>query len=464
MIPSLLSPSLALLLGFGKKQTHPGDMESDDDKRPRSGGGEDDSGADYALAIQDIQRRLRRKSRDRLRGKIADLLRLINTPLADIIRDHALPYLPAASVLRFRSVSASWSQRISSPLFAVTQSRCHRSISGLFCSAASLPSFAPFDPVAHALPDPSLSFLPSSTIVVRSSSNGLLCCFTPFSRPSYFVCNPATADWTAIPPPPLHPGADPALALIFEPSVPNLESHYAIVIAFQIDRVEGVYGFQTFSSAAGSWWVSAEVCVAECIIADSGVSAGGAAYWRTTMQTVVGYDPSADAVKMAPWPAGYEAEARWELGEMAGRLCCAAVTPATAAVYALGPSDRWSLLASFDVVKVDGEEEEEEEEEEPKGSRPIVFKKPPQPLRFQSGNLEALFWLEGRVVGVDLAGRRVRAVKFDGPQPAPGVDYVSHINTLAPVVPQVASTSAAAGPAVQGEGSSLESPKNRESA
>ncbi|EHA8588926.1 putative F-box protein [Cocos nucifera] len=280
--------------------------------RPTSGGGDDDSAA---AAIQEIRRQLRRKRLDRLRAKIAEILRHINTPLADIIRDRALPYLPAASVVRFRSVSVSWSQVISSPIFALTQSRCHRSISGIFSSVASRPSFAPFDPIAHALPDPSLSFLPHPTIIVRSSSNGLLCCFEPFHRPSYFVCNPVTAAWAEIPAPPIHPGSDPALALIFEPSAYNLDSHYAIVIAFQIAHVVGVYGFQTFSSATGAWWVSAEVRAVEGVIAGSGVSVGGAAYWRTTMQTVVGYNPATDAVVMEPWPAGYEPEARWELGE-----------------------------------------------------------------------------------------------------------------------------------------------------
>ncbi|CAL9764735.1 unnamed protein product, partial [Musa acuminata subsp. burmannicoides] len=117
-----------------------------------------------------------------------------------------------------------------------------------------------------------------------------------------------------------------------------------------------------------------------------------------------------------------------------GQLFCGAATKKTVLVYKiLGESNEWTLVGSMGVTKRpsanrDGEEVASYIEE---ADGQVVFKKRPWPLRFQGGVLEVLFWVAGRVVGVALAGKRVReAAAF--PVPCDGSsDDVPHISTVA---------------------------------
>ncbi|XP_073005567.1 uncharacterized protein [Typha latifolia] len=309
--------------------------------------------------------RLRWASLNRLRGRIADIIAAINKPLADVVRDHVLLYLPPASLFRFLSVHPSWRQVISSALFAHTHSRTHLSrLSGVFAGNDTFTpclTFLSFDPKADGIPHPALSFLPDRPISVRCSSNGLICCFA-WTTNAYFVCNPATSDWVRIPTPPNYPGPNPPLALIFEPSAYNFRSDFALVCAVESCTGSGVYGFQTFSSATGQWWVSDAVAPAEGLIALSGISAGGAAYWRTAIGTVVEYDPAKDQARVLQCPA--DAGMMWELGAAAGTLSCVAATEFAVTAYALGRGDEWVEVGFVPVEPSGGEEEQEEEEEE----------------------------------------------------------------------------------------------------
>ncbi|RWW49262.1 hypothetical protein BHE74_00044598 [Ensete ventricosum] len=432
--------------------------EGDDDHHADTDDGDneaaDERGAEAAESYDDVQylvRRNRAAARKRLLARIKLIHYEIHKPLADTVRDHVLFLLPASSILRLRAVSRSWARHVSSPIFAHTQSRAHRSIAGVFFGSSDDASVAyvPFPPAAaHFLPDPALSFFPASPIAVCSSSNGLLLCYAPSSG-DFFVCNPATGAWTTVPRPPRNPGLEPAAVLIFVPGVYNFRSDYTIVVGFMISGAgSGIFGFQTFSSSAGGWWVSNAVCAAECLFPDSGISAGGVAFWRTTMLTVVGYDPAEDSVRVAHWPMNYAVEARWEIGQMGdgGRLFCTAVTEEVVQVHKLLPkSDQWALVASMDLKKrsnTDSEEEEEEEEAwEVEAGGQLVFRKRPWPMRFQGGELEVLLWVEGRVVGVDLGSKRVRvAAAFGWPTWADGrgAKYVPYISTLAEVPPSAA--------------------------
>ncbi|CAL9178000.1 unnamed protein product [Musa hybrid cultivar] len=434
--------------------------EGDDDHHADTDDGDNDAadkrGAEAAESYDDVQylvRRNRAAARKRLLARIKLIHNEIHKPLADAVRDHALFLLPASSILRLRAVSRSWARHVSSPIFAHTQSRSHRSIAGVFfgSSVDASVAYVPFPPApAHVLPDPTLSFFPVSPIAVCSSSNGLLLCYAPSSG-DFFVCNPATAAWAAVPRPPHNPGPEPAAVLIFVPGVYNFRSDYTIVIGFRIiGASSGIFGFQTFSSSAGGWWTSNEVCAAECLLPDSGIAGGGVAYWRTTMLTVVGYDPAKDSVRMVHWPMNYAVEVRWEIGQMGdgGRLFCTAVTEEVVQVHKLLPkSDQWALVASMDLKKrwnTNSEEEEEVVEEEAwevEAGGQLVFKKRPWPMRFQGGELEVLLWVEGRVVGVNLATKRVRvAAAFGWPtwDDVRGAKYVPYISTLAPVPPPAA--------------------------
>ncbi|XP_073005568.1 F-box protein At5g03970-like [Typha latifolia] len=334
----------------------------------------DGSGNQAAAAIENpdeedarkaFRQRLRWASRDRLGGRTGDIIAAINKPLADVVRDHVLLYLPPASLFRFLSVHPSWRQVISSALFAHTHSRTHLSrLSGVFAgndTFAPRLNFLSFDPRVDVIPRPTLSFLPDRLISVRCSSNGLLCCFARRTN-AYFVCNPATSDWVRIPTPPNDPGPEPPLALIFEPSAYNFRSDYTLACAFEMSGGSGAYGFQTFSSATGRWMVSVAAAPVEGLDARSGVSAGGAAYWRTAIGTVVEYDPAKDQARVLQCPA--DAGMMWELGAAAGTLSCVAATEFAVTAYALGRGDEWVEVGFVPVEPSGGEEEQEEEEEE----------------------------------------------------------------------------------------------------
>ncbi|URE49840.1 hypothetical protein MUK42_02495 [Musa troglodytarum] len=429
--------------------------EGDDDHHADTDDGDNDAadkrGAEAAESYDDVKylvRRNRAASRKRLVSRIKHIHNEIHKPVADVVRDHALCLLPARSIFRLSAVSPSWARHVSSPIFAHTQSRSHRSIAGVFfgSSVGASVAYAPFPPAsAHGLPDPALSFFPASPIAVCSSSNGLLLCYAPSSG-DFFVCNPATAAWVAVPRPPHNPGPEPAAVLIFVPGVYNFRSDYTIVIGFRISGARsGIFGFQTFSSSAGGWWISNEVCAAECLLPDSGIAGGGVAYWRTTMLTVVGYDPAEDSVRVTHWPMNYAVDSRWEIGQMGdgGRLFCTAVTEEVVQVHKLLPkSDQWALVASMDLKQRSNTKSEEEEAWEVEAGGQLVFKKRPWPMRFQGGELEVLLWVQGRVVGVDLASKRVRvaaaAFGWSTWDNGRGAKYVPYISTLAPVPPPAA--------------------------
>lgn len=74
----------------------------------------------------------------------------IYTELKDIIKEHALPYLPAKSLCRYKLVWKAWKLQISKAFFAHTQSNNFRDISGFFCqSVSNPPSFLSLDPPMH---------------------------------------------------------------------------------------------------------------------------------------------------------------------------------------------------------------------------------------------------------------------------------------------------------------------------
>ncbi|CAL9775050.1 unnamed protein product [Musa acuminata subsp. burmannicoides] len=286
--------------------------------------------------------------------------------------------------------------------------------------------YAPFGGLPPALPDPSLSFLPPAA-AARSSSFGLLLLRGPWS--TYYVCNPATAECRTIPRPPKPHPYDPAVALVASPVDP---ARFHLVCA--LDAPGGGYRFEIFSSVSGAWrQASAVAASADPIVPGSGVSAAGAAYWRTSTPAVLAYDPEADEARVIlPPPRCGDASELWQLGKAGddGRLCCACVTGSAVVVYCLGPADEWTVLGSLPLAVVGGSEAVEWD-----SGDPIACKEPPRPLRFESTNLEVVLWVDGRVLAVDLDSRRVREVRFNGPAPGHDEDYVSYISTVAPVAP-----------------------------
>ncbi|EHA8588927.1 putative F-box protein [Cocos nucifera] len=326
-----------------------------------------------------------------------------------------LPYLPAKALLRLRCVSRKWNACISSQFFIISHSLHPHPISGFFLhrpTADELPAYAPFDCAADALPDPSLSFLPEP-VAVAASARGVLCCHGRASG-GYYVCNPTTSTWAALPPPANDHGADPAIALVFdEPGVYNFHADYRVVCAHPIagGGCDGIYGFETFSSAAWKWAASAEICPAERILAGSGVAACGMAYWRTTTEEVVAFDPVAYTWTAITRPGADLDLIGWELGEMEGRLSCTCVKEGSVTAWVMG-NGGWEKAGEwYRVWSGIGEE---------------------WPLRSQ-GRRELLFWEaeDKGVVARNLKGRVTRVLRDHATDHH--TDFVPYVSTLVQV-------------------------------
>ncbi|XP_031103901.1 F-box protein At5g03970-like [Ipomoea triloba] len=216
--------------------------------------------------------------------------------LTDIIREHALPFLPAKSLLRFMTVCHHWKRHILTPSFHLNQSLRFTDITGLFCQTTpeNPPVFIPIHPTSAGVPDPSLSFLPEP-VVIKASSNGLLCCQGRNEDKLYYLCNPAIKHWRKLPKPTASLGSEPALVVIFEPSeFPNI-SEYKIICPFEFAGFDGAIGFEIYSSKKNSWNVSGDFCFgAKNATLGSGVHVNGVVYWPVKRGGILSFDLTKD--------------------------------------------------------------------------------------------------------------------------------------------------------------------------
>ncbi|KAL6893977.1 hypothetical protein ACP4OV_008075 [Aristida adscensionis] len=406
-------------------------------------------GGGVGVGLDDDQLRARRAAarRRRLRERVA-----IRAPLADVVRDRALVHLPPAAAARLRLVHPSWARALASPLFAVAHAAAPRRLSGHFVPQAG---FLHFDG-ADTVPSPSLGFLPaSSAVAVLSSTRGLACCFSP-ADDAYFVCNPATGAWAGVPSPPRRTWPRPAVVVLFDGGVYNFRGDYTLVCAFESAPGSGTYCFAVFTSGAGAWWIADAIAPAEGLLPASGVAAGGAAWWRTSIGTAVGYNPVARRVELAVCPGD---SAQWEIGSAAGTLHCAVRADGDVVVLRLdgGAHGGWEEAARVSVAE-------------------ILQPRPPEPaglhtgaedgaagaivavagvarttwmpyadvrlLPFQGAAVEVVVLAGRRVVAFDTAARRPREAAV--PEQPEGSDsawdaseFTAHTNTLALVAPAV---------------------------
>lgn len=243
----------------------------------------------------------------------------IHMDLKDIIRENALPFLPAKSLRRCTSVCREWKLQISTPFFAHSQSNSFRDVSGFFSQSLSgLPSFISLDQMAYGVPDPSLKFLPEP-VDIRCSSNGLLCCQGRTGYNAYYICNPVTQQWKKLPETNANHGPDPAVVLIFEPSLLNFVAEYKLVCAFPSD-LDG-YEFEIYSSAEGSWRISGEICFGKRkILPCTGVHANGVVYWQTGSYTgIIAFDLTSERSTLL------YSHSPGSLGQVNGRLYSASI-------------------------------------------------------------------------------------------------------------------------------------------
>ncbi|CAN6698569.1 unnamed protein product [Malus baccata var. baccata] len=246
--------------------------------------------------------------------------------LKDIVRNHALQFLPAKSLFRFTGVCRDWKLDITTPFFAHKQSNSFRGISGFFFqSGTAPPSFISLDPKAYGVPDPSLSFLPEP-VEIRSSSNGLLCCQAHDGSKAYYICNPVTRKWKKLPKPNADHGSNPAIVLIFEPSLLNFVAEYKLICVFPSVDFDNGYEFEIYSSRDETWRVSGEIYFGhQHLVPRTGVHVNNIVYWVLDYQILV-FDLTMERAQQLSGNF-YGTGGVGALGLMDGKLCLTTPSP-----------------------------------------------------------------------------------------------------------------------------------------
>ncbi|PIN16634.1 hypothetical protein CDL12_10725 [Handroanthus impetiginosus] len=224
--------------------------------------------------------------------------------IKDVVKDNVLRYLPAKSLMRFRSVSKEWDYWIRRPLLAHHQSYCFRDISGFFSQRSDRnPTFITLNRAAYGVPTPSLGFLPEA-VDIRSSSNGLILCQGCNGCDSYYICNPANQEWEELPKPTYYHGSEPAVVLVFEPSALNMGAHYHLICAVPLPDLP-IVRFEMYSSKMRSWRILDQNCVEleYSSFTGNGFYMKETAYWETSMRKILALDLKSKEYDIIPLPS-----------------------------------------------------------------------------------------------------------------------------------------------------------------
>ncbi|XP_059641952.1 F-box protein At5g07610-like isoform X2 [Cornus florida] len=241
--------------------------------------------------------------------------------IKDVVKDHVLAFLPAKSVVKFRTVSRDWDRWIASPFLAHKQAYLFRDICGFFCQhPTSTPTFVTLDHSWCGIPSPSLQFLPES-VVIRSSCNGLLLCQERDGEKSYIVCNPVNQEWKVLPHPKYCRGSEPAIVLVFEPSEMNIAADFQVICAFYSLRAPPIVCFEIYSSKEGSWRLSAAECLEleDSTLKNGGFYMKGYVFWATTCDNILAFDMKNEFCGLMPLPPNIARKG--VLSQMNGELC-----------------------------------------------------------------------------------------------------------------------------------------------
>ncbi|XP_078178203.1 F-box protein At5g07610-like [Carex rostrata] len=335
-----------------------------------------------------------------------------------------LPRLPARSLLRFKSVSFNFKTLISSPFVVVSHFLHPKSISGLFYQTWCGIHYVSLDAPSTNIPDPSFSYLPEP-VTIKASTHGVLCVRGQRSL-KYYITNPTTMEWAELPETTVEHCDNVAVVVVFD-SLYNFSCSYQVVCAYPVKGVEGVYTFETFSSETWAWALSDQICPVENIVAQSGTAVGAVAYWRTTMETVLSYDPVKDRSNIMQKPHTDMNEVSWELGEMDMHLSVTST----------------SNQGQIKVSTMEATNKMEMPKWEEMGNFWLSESAYAMPIRSQ-GSAGLAFWEHNEdVIGLvlrDMEGRQV--CRFEEPNYYGDIVFFPYISTLAPVKRSGAGTSA----------------------
>ncbi|KAM5576193.1 hypothetical protein ABKV19_007190 [Rosa sericea] len=243
-----------------------------------------------------------------------------NIDINNVTMEYVLPFLPAKTLCRFRSVGKQWDEWITSPFFIHKQAYSFRNISGLFCQLpGEKPSFVSLNRAAYGIPNPSLNFLPEP-VTVRTACNGLLCCESCDGENTYYICNPVNKEWTVLPKSKPYHGHESVLALAFEPSVLDFEEHFQLVCAFSVPD-EPVICFDIYSSRSRSWKLSqTECCEIDALhLKGHGIFLKGMVFWETLSGAILAFNLKEEQYGILPLPP--HSGPLGVMAEMYGELC-----------------------------------------------------------------------------------------------------------------------------------------------
>ncbi|KAL2240122.1 F-box protein At5g07610-like [Sesamum indicum] len=240
--------------------------------------------------------------------------------IKNVVSHIVLPFLPAKTLVRFRSVSKDWDLRIRSPFLAHQQSYFFNDLSGFFCQHYNRnPTFLTLDDHAYGVPTPALTFLPEPVDII-SSCSGLLLCQERARKNSYYICNPATEEWRELPQPELYHGIEAATILAFEPSPLNMSADYHLISAVPM-LDQPVILFELYTSETRSWRVLATIFVESGDLSFTGSRfyMNGIAYWGTTAGKVLAFGLKNEVYEVISLPP--DAPTGGILSQIQGELC-----------------------------------------------------------------------------------------------------------------------------------------------
>ncbi|GAB4842847.1 hypothetical protein Ancab_012825 [Ancistrocladus abbreviatus] len=225
--------------------------------------------------------------------------------------------LPVKSLFRFKCVSKHWHSLISDPSFArsytcqnIDKNKCSLCWTFLFCymnsNCGQIPpgqmglgaAFKLCHPNYNKLPSFALQFLkrkqrPTESVRVLASSNGLLlCCASQHWQELYYVCNPLTIQWVALPRrPQLHKWV--SIGFLVEPE----DGAFQVVRIAEFSSSSNVLDLEIFFSKDGKWIERKLLCACPVwlsIAHRQAVPYQGILHWREYNNRIIAYDPKSN--------------------------------------------------------------------------------------------------------------------------------------------------------------------------
>ncbi|KAJ4980566.1 hypothetical protein NE237_031403 [Protea cynaroides] len=229
----------------------------------------------------------------------------------DDLLTKVLSRLPTKTLLGLKCVSKGWHRVISDLSFIRVQLERSQSISGFFFQESfhycdedikSL-SYLLVGKEQAVVQNNILDFLPEN-VVLKSSSNGLLCCRSclPAQDLVIYVCNPSIKVWVKLNW--AKPDKNDSFALAFSPlSHPvDICKDFKVVSIHQIEtETNSCFSIEIYSSETGAWKTLKDAY--ECSYNLYGIFASGFLYWPTDGDHILAFNIEKEQVQLIGLPS-----------------------------------------------------------------------------------------------------------------------------------------------------------------